>query len=140
MRVLVDTNVLISFLLGRGEGGSIREIFRAFLAGRFTLLLPRWVLDELITTVKTKPRLSNRISVEQLDRFTDLLMLSAEQIDEIDSPVPAVTRDPDDDYVLAYALVGAANYLVTGDMDLLSLQGRIADLEIVTPSQFAELL
>lgn len=140
MRVLVDTNVLISFLLGRGEGGSIREIFRAFLAGRFTLLLPRWVLDELITTVKTKPRLSNRISVEQLDRFTDLLMLSAEQIDEIDSPVPAVTRDPDDDYVLAYALVGAANYLVTGDMDLLSLQGRIAGLEIVTPSQFAELL
>ncbi len=140
MRVLVDTNVLISFILGRGEGGSIREIFRAFLAGRFTLLLPRWVLDELITTVKTKPRLSNRISVEQLDRFTDLLMLSAEQIDEIDSPVPAVTRDPDDDYVLAYALVGAANYLVTGDMDLLSLQGRIAGLEIVTPSQFAELL
>lgn len=140
MRVLVDTNVLISFLLGRGEGGSIRTIFRAFLAGRFTLLLPRWLLNELISTVQSKPRLSKRISAEQLDHFIDLLIPSAEQIDAIDSPIPTVTRDPDDDYVLAYALVGAADYLVTGDKDLLSLGGKISALKIVTPSQFAALM
>lgn len=140
MRVLVDTNVLISFLLGRGEDGSIRTIFRAFLAGRFTLLLPRWLLNELISTVRSKPRLSKQITAEQLDHFIDLLILSAEQLDEIESPVPAVTRDPDDDYVLAYAMVNEADYLVTGDKDLLSLQGQIADLKIVTPSQFTEIL
>lgn len=65
---------------------------------------------------------------------------STERIDPIKGPVPAVTHDPDDDYVLAYALIGAADYLVTGDKGLLALQGLIDGLEIVTPAQFVELL
>lgn len=140
MRVLVDTNVLISFLLSPGEGGAIRLIFRAFLNDQFTLLLPEWLLNELIASVRDKPRLAKRISAEQLNRFTALLIESAEQVAEIATPIPAVTRDPDDDYVLAYALVGTADYLVTGDKDLLALRGQVAGLEIVTPAQFSELL
>jgi putative PIN family toxin of toxin-antitoxin system len=140
MRVLVDTNALISFLLKPGEGGSIRSIFHAFVADRFTLLLPERLIDELITSVQTKLRLSKHISAEQMNRFTALLRLMAEQVSEIEAPIPAVTRDPDDDYVLAYALVGAADYLVTGDKDLLVLIGQISGLEILTPAQFAELL
>lgn len=140
MRVLVDTNVLISFLLKPQEGGAIRAIFRAFVADRFTLLLPEWLINELTTSVTTKPRLSKRISTEQLHRFTALLKLSAEQIDEIEIPIPTLTRDPDDDYILAYALVGAADYLVTGDKDLLALRDLITGLAIVTPAQFVELL
>lgn len=140
MRVLVDTNVLISFLLKPKEGGAVRSIFHAFAADRFTLLLPEWLINELTTSVLTKSRLSKRISMKQLDRFTKLLRLSAEQIDAIETPIPAMTRDPDDDYVLAYALVGKADYLVTGDKDLLALQGLLPGLEIVTPAQFVELL
>lgn len=140
MRVLVDTNVLISILLKPSEGGAVRALFHAFVAGRFTLLLPEWLLNELTTTIQTKPRLAKRITTTQLNRFTTLLRASAEQIGEIETPIPVISRDPDDDYVLAYALVGNADYLVTGDKDLLALQGLIAGLEIVTPSQFVETL
>jgi hypothetical protein len=50
-----------------------------------------------------------------------------------------VTRDPKDDYLIAYALVGAADYRVTGDRDLLVL-GQVDDVKIVTPRAFATLL
>ena len=140
MRALVDTNVLIGFLLSPGEGGAVRSIFRAFLNDRFTLLLPQRLLNELIDTVSSKPRLTRRITAEQLHRFTTLLVQSAENIEEIDTLIPRVTRDPDDDYVIAYALFGRADYLVTGDKDLLILRGLITGLEIVTPLQFSEIL
>ena len=140
MRVLVDTNVLISILLKPSEGGPVRALFHAFVAGRFTLLLPEWLIDELTNSVQTKPRLAKRISITQLNRFTALLRAAAEQIAEIETPIPVVSRDLDDDYVLAYALVGNADYLVTGDKDLLALEGLIAGLEIVTPAQFVEIL
>ena len=140
MRVLVDTNVLISILLKPSEGGPVRALFHAFVAGRFTLLLPEWLIDELTNSVQTKPRLAKRISITQLNRFTALLREAAEQIAEIETPIPVVSRDLDDDYVLAYALVGNADYLVTGDKDLLALEGLIAGLEIVTPAQFVEIL
>ena len=140
MRVLVDTNVLISILLKPSEGGSVRALFHAFVAGRFTLLLPEWLIDELTNSVQTNPRLAKRISITQLNRFTALLREAAEQIAEIETPIPVVSRDLDDDYVLAYALVGNADYLVTGDKDLLALEGLIAGLEIVTPAQFVEIL
>ena len=140
MRVLVDTNVLISILLKPSEGGPVRALFHAFVAGRFTLLLPEWLIDELTNSVQTNPRLAKRISITQLNRFTALLRAAAEQIAEIETPIPVVSRDLDDDYVLAYALVGNADYLVTGDKDLLALEGLIAGLEIVTPAQFVEIL
>lgn len=140
MPVLIDTNVLISFLLSPGEGGAIRAIFRAYLNDQFTLLLPEWLVDGLLSSVRDKPRLAKRISAEQLNRFIALLAQSAERIAEIETPVPAVTRDPDDDYVLAYALVGAADYLVTGDRDLLVLNDQITGLTILTPVEFAALL
>ena len=136
MRVLIDTNVLISMLLRPSEDGSVRAVFRAFTAGRFTLLISKKLIDELTETVRTKFRLSKRVTEEQLTNFTTLLNQTAELIDEIEDTIPTVTRDPDDDYVLAYALVGSADFLVAGDKDLLSLEGQIEGLQIVTPSQF----
>jgi len=41
---------------------------------------------------------------------------------------------------LAYALVGEADYLITGDKDLLELQGQVAGLDILTPAQFIDVL
>ena len=140
MRVFIDTNVLISMLLRPSEDGSVRAVFRAFTAGRFTLLISKKLIDELTETVRTKFRLSKRVTEEQLTDFTTLLNQTAELIDEIEDTIPTVTREPDDDYVLAYALVGSADFLVTGDKDLLSLEGQIEGLQIVTPSQFLAFL
>lgn len=140
MRVLIDTNVLISHLLRPGEAGAVRTIFRAFLEDWFTLLVPEALLQELLVTVRSKPRLAKRIPPEALEAFAAILAEFGERVEEIREPIPAVTRDPKDDYLLAFALVGEAGYLVTGDKDLLELRGQLPGLEILTPAQFADLL
>lgn len=53
---------------------------------------------------------------------------------------PAVTRDPKDGYPLAYAAVGAADYLVTGAADLLLLEEAIEQFSILTPRAFLHVL
>lgn len=137
-RVLIDTNVLISYLLGPHQPGAIRAIMGAFLEGAFVLLLPEDLLRELVTTIRIKPRLAKRIMPEELEAFVDILDSYGEVVARIEDPIPAVTRDPKDDYLLGYALVGEADYLVTGDKDLLVLQGQLPGLAIVTPAAFAQ--
>ncbi|MEJ2750687.1 MAG: putative toxin-antitoxin system toxin component, PIN family, partial [Anaerolineae bacterium] len=120
MRVLIDTNVFISYLLNPHRMGTIQAIFTAWSAGKFTLLVPEALLDEILVTVSNKPHLAQRISPDLLKEFLSTVQELGETVPRIESPIPAVTRDPKDDYLLAYALVGKADYLVTGDEDLLA--------------------
>ncbi len=93
-----------------------------------------------MATVRGKPRLAKLIPSERLTRFVTLLAQVAEPVSRLHEPIPAVTRDPADDYVLAYALIASADYLVTGDKDLLVLRDQITGLTIVPPTQLAQLL
>jgi putative PIN family toxin of toxin-antitoxin system len=140
MRALIDTNVLIGYLLLSGEGGAIRTLIHAFEKDRFTMLLPEPLLQELIEAVRGKRRLSSRISPQELEAFIETLRDYAEKVGMIAGPIPKATRDVKDDYLLAYALVGKADHLVIGDKDLLALQGMLPGLEIVTPARFVEVL
>jgi hypothetical protein len=139
-RVLIDANVLISYLLRPDEAGAVRAILRAFLKERFTLLVPEALLRELVATVRGKRRLAGRITSQDLETFLSSLEEFGEGVREIREPIPAVTREPKDDYLLAYALVGTADYLITGDKDLLALRGQVPGLAIVTPAEFAAAL
>lgn len=140
MRVLIDTNVFISYLLSTHGAGVIREIFEAWVEGKFTLLVPEALLEELLVTVTSKPRLSNRVPSEELEEFLAIIRTFSEELPRITDPIPVVTRDPKDDYLLAYALVGTADFLVTGDDDLLMLNEQIQELQIMTPRRFHEML
>ena len=139
MRVLIDTNVFISHLLTPQQSGVVYAILEAALSERFVLLLPQDLLTEIETTVVNKPYLSRRISQEALAALLSVLRLAGEEIPRIASPIPATTRDPKDDYLIAYAVVGEADYLVTGDKDLLAI-GKIDTIPILTPKQFAEIV
>jgi uncharacterized protein len=139
MRVLLDTNVLVSYLLTPAHSGSIAAIIDSLARGDFTLLLPLELLDELERVVARKPALAQRIRPEQLTRLRDGLLAVGEVIPPIEHSIPAVTRDRKDDYLLAYAVVGAADYLVTGDEDLLVLT-QVGRLRIVSPPAFAKVL
>jgi putative PIN family toxin of toxin-antitoxin system len=140
MRVLIDTNGLISYLLKSQSPGGIREILAALADDTFTLLLPEPLLDELLEAVRGKPRLAKRIQLSELTAFLESLREVGELLPLIEEPIPAVLRDPKDDYLLAYALVGEADYLVSGDKDLLALDEQLDSLEIVTPRQFIDVL
>jgi uncharacterized protein len=139
MRVLIDTNILISYLLTPKKSGPIQDIVEAGFLGEFTLIVPEDLLEELAGKVKGKKYLVGRITQEDLEEFSSLLEEVSELIPGIKSAIPAVTRDPKDDYLLAYALVGQADYLVTGDKDLLTLK-EVEQTKIITAREFVALL
>jgi putative PIN family toxin of toxin-antitoxin system len=139
MRVLLDTNLLISYLLTPQQNGVIAQVVEAGLLGRFALLLPEDLLSELANRVVAKEYLAERITAEQMRALADILAEVSEMVPKIATEIPAVTRDPKDDYLLAYALVGQADYLVTGDKDLLVL-GQVEKTRIVTARDFAEVI
>lgn len=138
MRVLLYANIFISFLLNPGKPRVVRNIVRAAILGDFTLLLPEALLDEFVSKIPMRSYLSERITPEELAAFVEILRQVGEVVAEIEDEIPAVTRDPKDDYLLAYAVVGEADYLVTGDKDLLVLES-FRNLKIIKPADFVAL-
>lgn len=139
MRVLLDTNVLISFLLTPSHRGAVYLVMEAAFSGRFTLLAPDRLLLELVQAANRKSYLADRITAEMADGLVAAILEVAEVLPPLPDNIPSITRDPKDDYLLACALLNQADYLVTGDNDLLSI-GDVGDLKIVSPTSFAELL
>ena len=139
MRALLDANVLISCLLSTRESSPTRTVVRAAILGTYTLLLHDEIATEIIEKVDTKPYLARRIMREEAEALFELLRQVAEPMPTITEEIPPVSRDPKDDYLLAYGLVGGADYLVTGDEDLLTL-GDVEGLEIDSPREFVTLL
>jgi putative PIN family toxin of toxin-antitoxin system len=132
VRLLIDTNLLVSAIL---NAGLPRQLLTAARAGRFDLCTSEHLLDELYRVLgyaKLASRL-NQANVTALDVVTQLRTLAT-----VVTPahVPRVVRtDPDDDHVLAAALQARADLIVTGDTrDLLPL-GRYEGIFIVTARQ-----
>lgn len=126
MRVLLDTNVLISAILFRVLPRSLLD--RA-IRGEFDLVTSPVLLDEL------EKILTDRFQVpSELARLArSELEILAEAV--VPDDVPAVSRDPDDDQVLAAAVVGDVEAIVTGDRDLLVLETH-RGIAILTPAEF----
>ena len=98
------------------------------------LLVGETVLDEIERVLADELRVPN----ERVDEVLAFLRDQAEVV----APVEAASwpeTDPDDRWIVAAALVGSADVLVTGDRDLLDA-GRAAGLRIVTPRALWELL
>ncbi len=137
IRAVLDTNVLVSGLVA--EGGAPRRIVDAWLEGRFTLVVSPYLLEELLH-VLTYPRIASRIRLEEEDLEVLLeALVSRAEVTEGALSLPGVTRDPKDDPVVACAWEGEADYIVSGDQDLLVL-GRYRNIRVVSPHEFVEIL
>ena len=139
MRVLLDTNIFISYLLPSGHEGPIQAIVEAAVEGAFVLLLPAELAKEFSRKVATKKYLARRILPREASELMGILAQVAEVIPEIPETIPRATRDEKDDYLLAHALLAKADFLVTGDEDLLVL-GVVDGVKIVSPSKFLRVL
>ena len=139
MRVLLDANLFISFLLNPDRDSASNEVVRRAVLGDFTLLVPEELLGEISSKARSKPYLMEHITPEEIDGMVEILSSVAEFISRIEGTIPAVVRDPKDDYLLAYAAVARADYLVTGDRDLLVLE-EVEGVRILTPKEFMGVL
>ena len=128
MRVLYDTNVLISGIL---FGGTPRSLMSAAIRGEVDLVTSPHLMSELEGLLARK----FGFSVASASAIRSELESLAEVV--VPEDVPRVCRDPDDDAVLAAALKGEAAFIITGDSDLLVL-GDHEGIEIITPAGFAE--
>ena len=123
MRVFFDTNVIAS---AYATPGTCRRLFRLCLE-RHTVLISTYVLDELERILTTK------FGVPEDDTSRILTSLKSScTISNSKSQAHRVSRDPKDDPVLASAAYAKADYLVTGDKDLLVL-ACYQDVPIVAP-------
>jgi putative PIN family toxin of toxin-antitoxin system len=138
IRALLDVNVYVSYLLyPDGESPPIQAV-EAALVGRFTVLLPKDVVSELVATA-TKKKLAKRITRRMVDELMDELLPGAEELEAFTYEPEEVCRDPKDNYLFAHAVLEEADYLVTGDHDLLALRD-VSPVKIVTPAEFMLIL
>jgi predicted nucleic acid-binding protein len=93
-------------------------------------------IDE-VAEVLARPKIKKRypLAPEDGEAFLHLLRQDAALLPH--RAAPGMCRDPDDDSLLGCAVAGAADYLVTGDEDLLAV-GRYRGLAIVTAREFLE--
>ena len=134
MRLVIDTNVLISALL---SGTSLpAHLIVLWREGRFDLLTSAKQLDELMRVTRY-PRIRERLSPALAGRLINEIRDIATVIDRL--PVVIVSPDPDDNELLAIAQAGAADFLVTGDKrDLLAI-ARHAGTRIMSVRDFLAL-
>lgn len=125
--VVLDTNVLVSAL---GFGGPPLEVLFRTFGGEVRLLASEATLDELERVMHY-----DRLPFTETDRVQYLAILRREaDIVTPDNSVE-VARDSDDDKFLDVALEGDADYLVSGDDDLLSIDSY-EGIAIITPDEF----
>lgn len=112
LRIVVDTNVWVRALLG---GQVSLPVLQAFIDNKFTLLVSDALLVELIE-VAQRPRLKKAIAQEDLQDLMEQIEWRGELV--ILKTIPPRCRDPKDQPVLATAIDGYADAIITGDGDL----------------------
>ncbi len=132
LRAVFDTNVFVSAVLSRNPTSPTRELIERWKVGGFTLLVSDVLLAELVEKLQEKRIEPNRIA----DLVTSILQM-AEWVDVPATAVrPVILQDPDDDHVLACAVVGRADFLVTYDPHFDALGGFYESFQVTKALPF----
>jgi hypothetical protein len=136
-RIVLDTNVIVSGTIL--TTGVPAEILEAWRERRFDLIIGPTVLTE-VDRVLRLPKISRRYSLDlqSVQSLLELLVARAILVTE-KGLVSSGLRDPKDNPILACAVEGGADYIVTGDRDLLVLE-RFQGIPIISPAAFAAVL
>ena len=126
MKVVIDTNVYISSLLFKGKA---REVYDICISNT-DVFISGFIVAEL------SYKLSNKFSIPS-KAVKEIIksILSVVEVAEINTKLPNVCRDIDDNEILQLCESISADFLVTGDKDLLILK-KYKSTRIVDPSQF----
>lgn len=129
LRVVLDTNVLVSGLAYPGSAPG--RIVAAWRSGALEVVLSQFILAELLRVL---PRLNHRLQWSERDLldFIDSLALSADLVEPTAINADNL-RDRNDLPILGTLLAAEADYLISGDKDLLALAGQFP---ILAPAEF----
>lgn len=113
-KIIIDTNLWISFLIGK----SFTNLKSLIVEQQIKIIISEQLLTE-IRTVTQRPKLTKYFPPQKVEDFLEFLESIAIKI-KITSKV-TLCRDPKDNFLLALAKDSRADYLLTGDNDLLTL-------------------
>jgi putative PIN family toxin of toxin-antitoxin system len=128
MKVVFDTNVLVSAFVSEGVCSKLLGRARR---GQFQLITSSFILKEFEAVLLKK------LSATKSETKQGLRILT-EAVSDIVKPsqtLSGICRDPDDDNILACIIAASADYLVTGDSDLLQMRD-FRGTRIITPRDF----
>jgi putative PIN family toxin of toxin-antitoxin system len=129
-KIILDTNVWISFLIGK----ELQDLKDLIVSEKVKVITTDQLINE-IRHVTLRDKLKKYFNQ---DKVTDLISLLDILADKVKiKKIDKICRDPKDDFLLALSKESRANYLITGDKDLLDIKiyGRT---KIVTVKQFKE--
>ena len=131
MRLVLDANVLVSAAISDGPS---HRIVQGWLRDQtFELVACDRLLGEVRSVLTERPRLRKWISIEAAGLYVDTLATIAD-VHPDPAPGPALTRDPDDEYVIHLARAHDAEVIVSGDADLLEWDEQ--DPPVIPPAEF----
>lgn len=123
-RVIIDTNLWISFLLTKDSS----KLDKLFADQTVTLLFSQELLDEFIEVAK-RPKFRKYFTLADFQDLLQALSLRAEFVAV--ATAVSICRDPKDNFLLSLAADGNATHLITGDKDLLDLT-TFGETKIIT--------
>lgn len=140
MKAVLDTNVIISALINpEGPPGKILD---AGIDGKISLISSKHLADELehsIVYPHVRKRIAESLTEEELQQFLLLLRRTTTIVAHDPPRTQWVPNDPDDDWVIACAIAGKADYIVSGDQHLLAL-GNVDSIRIIPPTEFLKIV
>ena len=137
-RVTIDTNLVVSGILF--PKGNPAQLLKAFTAGKFHLVLTVKLFDEIKEVLsRDKIKIKYNISDSKKNELLDELSVAQEMSLSLENrELPVHSRDQKDDMVLRCAIMGKCDFLLTGDEDLLSMNGlpELSNLRIIKVTEF----
>lgn len=127
IKVIIDTNIFISFLIGK----ELDKLKHLLVSPDLVLITTEQLFLE-IKMVTSRPKLQkyfNQVKVDELINFLRLISVNVSI-----SEIKQICRDPKDDFLLALAETSVANFIITGDKDLLELKS-IGQTRIISPKE-----
>ena len=135
MRIVLDTGIFISALITKGTPPDI--LYQAWRERKFTLVTSDEQLEEIQRVLAYK-KLEQFIEKSEAQVLLDGLYRRAEIVGEL--PIIDLSPDPDDNKIIATAVAGKTNYLVSGDKADLLILGTVKGIPVVTARRMTNIL
>ena len=135
LRVVLDTNVFVSAALSKNPTSPTREILERWMQGQFILVICTPLMEEIAEKLLDHNIEDNLIG-SLVERLTELAEWVEVPLEKIENLLP----DPDDNVIVACAVEGKVDYLVTYDPHFDPLSGEYQDIRILKAIPFLEAL